>query len=105
MLKKSLENPNRRSAHYQKQSPFEGSNRQIRGMILKALTCQPHVTGREIARQLQVDTAILKKTCYNFKKRVLLRRFGEKLPLHKVDERNIIAEGWPCYDESCIAPN
>ena len=31
------ENPNRRSAHYTKQSPFEGSDRQIRGRLLKVL--------------------------------------------------------------------
>lgn len=38
MLKKSLVNPGRKSAHYTKQSKFEGSDRQIRGMILKILT-------------------------------------------------------------------
>lgn len=37
MLKSKIPNPNRKSAHYTKQSPFEGSNRQIRGMILKML--------------------------------------------------------------------
>ncbi len=37
-LKKTFKNPSRRSAHYTKQSKFEGSERQIRGMILKALT-------------------------------------------------------------------
>ena len=37
MLKTKLPNPNRRSAHYTRQAPFEGSNRQIRGMILKML--------------------------------------------------------------------
>lgn len=38
MLKKSLPNPSRQSAHHAKQSTFEGSDRQIRGMILKLLT-------------------------------------------------------------------
>ncbi len=32
-----VENPNRKSKHYSKQSKFEGSNRQIRGKILKEL--------------------------------------------------------------------
>jgi A/G-specific adenine glycosylase len=36
-LKKSTENPGRRSAHYAKQSPFEGSLRQARGKILKTI--------------------------------------------------------------------
>ena len=34
-LKKMYPNPSRRSAHYSRQSAFEGSNRQIRGAILK----------------------------------------------------------------------
>jgi A/G-specific adenine glycosylase len=38
MLKKLYQNPSRKSAHYTKQSKFEGSERQIRGMILKILT-------------------------------------------------------------------
>lgn len=38
MLKKKMPNPNRKSAHYTMQSKFEGSHRQIRGMILKLLT-------------------------------------------------------------------
>lgn len=36
-LKKNIPNPGRRSKHYSKQSSFEGSERQIRGMILKFL--------------------------------------------------------------------
>jgi A/G-specific adenine glycosylase len=36
-LKKRHGNPSRRSARYRRQSPFEGSTRQIRGMILQAL--------------------------------------------------------------------
>jgi len=36
-LKKRYGNLNTKSAHYQRQGPFEGSNRQIRGAILKAL--------------------------------------------------------------------
>jgi A/G-specific adenine glycosylase len=36
-LKKRYGNPNTKSAHYQKQGRFEGSNRQIRGVILRVL--------------------------------------------------------------------
>jgi A/G-specific adenine glycosylase len=36
-IKKTRKNPSRKSAHYSKQSPFKGSNREIRGMILKEL--------------------------------------------------------------------
>lgn len=37
-LKKTLPNPSRKSAHHAVQSKFEGSDRQIRGRILKKLT-------------------------------------------------------------------
>jgi A/G-specific adenine glycosylase len=37
MLKHAEPNPNRRSAHYQRQSSFADSNRQIRGLILKTV--------------------------------------------------------------------
>ncbi|MBU7014223.1 MAG: A/G-specific adenine glycosylase [Theionarchaea archaeon] len=45
MIKKSEKNPSRRSAHHQKQSPFEGSDRQIRGKILHILLDGPRSTG------------------------------------------------------------
>lgn len=41
MLKKNLPNPSRKSAHHTRQSKFEGSNRQIRGRIIKELTLSP----------------------------------------------------------------
>ena len=37
MLKKLGSNPNRKSAHYSRQAPFEGSKRQARGAILRHL--------------------------------------------------------------------
>jgi A/G-specific adenine glycosylase len=37
MLKETTANPGRRSAHYARQSPFSGSDRQIRGAILRLL--------------------------------------------------------------------
>lgn len=55
MLKQLYKNPSRKSAHHTKQSKFEGSERQIRGMILRALLDTPastfdrlcHLIGRE----------------------------------------------------------
>ena len=41
MLKGAAPNPNRRSAHHQRQAPFADSDRQIRGLILKALLQSP----------------------------------------------------------------
>lgn len=38
MLPKVVTNPNRKSKHYTKQSTFKGSNREIRGAVLRAVT-------------------------------------------------------------------
>ena len=44
MLKKLHKNPSRKSAHYTTQSKFEGSDRQVRGLILKLLTQFPRLS-------------------------------------------------------------
>ncbi len=40
-LKRALPNPSRRSAHHTRQGRFEGSNRQLRGWLLRELTARP----------------------------------------------------------------
>lgn len=40
-LSKEVPNPNRRSKRYTKQSPFEGSDRQVRGAVLRHLLAGP----------------------------------------------------------------
>ncbi len=44
-LKSTLPNPSRKSKHHTKQSPFQGSVRQIRGKVLKTLIQGPHTIG------------------------------------------------------------
>jgi len=55
MLKKQIVNPNKRSTHYSRQSPFEDSDRKIRGAILKALLQKPSLTEQEIAVAVRVN--------------------------------------------------
>ena len=80
MLKKRDRTLNKRSFHYQKQSPFKGSNRQIRGVVLKVLLgtayyeselmkeltkilhCNPERVKR-ILDQLEKEGFIAKKDC------------------------------------------
>ena len=50
MLKRAAPNPNRRSAHHQRQAPFADSDRQIRGLILKALLRSPALSVRELVK-------------------------------------------------------
>jgi A/G-specific adenine glycosylase len=56
MLKQRYHNPNRRSAQYQKQSPFKGSNRELRGMILRALTAHSRLSEAELVAKLNADS-------------------------------------------------
>ncbi len=55
MLAKEHKNPNRRSAHYQRQSPFENSNRQVRGRILKILVADAPLPAAEIVKRANAD--------------------------------------------------
>jgi A/G-specific adenine glycosylase len=54
-LKKIVANPNRRSTHYTKQSPFEGSDRRIRGRIIALILSTPDLTMSEIAVTLSEE--------------------------------------------------
>jgi A/G-specific adenine glycosylase len=60
LLKKRYQNPNRRSAHYHRQTPFKGSNRELRGLILKALTRQTSMSERELVESLTLDPERIK---------------------------------------------
>ncbi len=51
-LKYSVPNPNRRSAHYHRQAPFENSNRQIRGALLRLITAEGPLTKAQLTRAL-----------------------------------------------------
>jgi len=51
-LKRLAPNPNRRSAHYTRQSPFNGSNREVRSLILKILLTKPAHSLEELARSI-----------------------------------------------------
>lgn len=59
MLKKQFKNPSRKSAHHTVQSKFEGSDRQLRGKIIKLLIQQNQATLKVIQEQLQYDPRIV----------------------------------------------
>lgn len=60
-LKKLHANPARRSAHHTKQSRFEGSDRQIRGAVVRALTEHPSLKMAEIIGTIQKEPDRVKK--------------------------------------------
>jgi len=52
MLKKTGLNPNRRSAHYQRQSPFPGSDRELRSRILRLFLTHAEMPEEAIVARL-----------------------------------------------------
>ena len=56
MLGETSRNENRRSAHYHRQKKFEGSSRQMRGRILRALLTMRHATAKELAGVIHART-------------------------------------------------
>jgi A/G-specific adenine glycosylase len=55
VLKEGQANANRRSAHYTRQSPFRNSNREVRGLILKALVRESPLSAAEIVKKTGMD--------------------------------------------------
>jgi A/G-specific adenine glycosylase len=81
MVKKERQNPNRKSAHYQKQSPFEGSNRQIRGMILRVLTMEAWISQREIVERLGIDPERVKSNLLQLKREGFIKKKGNRFTI------------------------
>jgi A/G-specific adenine glycosylase len=59
MLKRRHSNPSRRSAHHARQGRFEGSSRQARGLIVRALAGR-RLTERELSRETGLSLARLR---------------------------------------------
>jgi len=76
-LKKKYANPSRSSAHYQRQSPFEGSNRQIRGVILQALVEKPRVCQGELGKAIPFRAEAVRQNLKQLEKEGLVARNGK----------------------------
>lgn len=71
MLKKRHPNPSRKSAHHQRQAPFAGSRRQVRGQLLKIILASPGITLARLS--LSIDRS------EEFTKSVLEELMGDSL--------------------------
>ncbi|MFP3043064.1 A/G-specific adenine glycosylase [Treponema primitia] len=60
-LKKITPNPNRRSAHYTRQSPFEGSFRQVRGRLIRTLVSEGPASAKELRKRTGIEKTDLYK--------------------------------------------
>lgn len=68
MLKKKFKNPARRSAHHVKQSRFEGSNRQVRGRIVRMMLDKQVCLKEELAEYVKTDPDCLDKALSGLEK-------------------------------------
>lgn len=73
-LKKSVPNPNRRSVHYTKQAPFEGSDRRIRGILLKILLQNRFLEEEEILSRIVEDPHRVRKILGDLEKEGFIKR-------------------------------
>jgi len=71
-LKKTYSNPSRRSKHYAKQSPFKGSNRELRSKILKYFLVYGKHPATIVAKALSMPNEIVKNNIEKMKKEGLL---------------------------------
>lgn len=76
MLKETIPNPNRRSAHYTRQGPFEGSNRQIRGRLVKRLLSSGPMEEKALCECLGADCDRISKIVKDLEGEGFLKRAG-----------------------------
>ena len=82
-LKERHPNPGRRSAHYTRQSPFEGSLRQIWGMILKALVKQPGISEAVLVKEINRDGEMVRKALRQLRTEGFIVKKGKRLIINE----------------------
>jgi len=81
MLKKEQVNPNRRSAHYSRQSPFENSNRQVRGRVLKILVNEAPLTRAQLVKKTGMDRERVKASLTKLTDEGFIKKVGRTYSL------------------------
>ncbi len=81
MLKRSIGNLVRKSTGYRLSGPFEGSMRQIRGLVLKTLLSSPGLTPDMISSITGIDTGRLKEAVDRLTQEGFLEKNGLKYSL------------------------
>jgi A/G-specific adenine glycosylase len=71
-IKKHLPNPGRKSANHMVQSKFEGSRRQVRGRIIKALTKTNPISRQALKKSLRISDKLLSEILKQLEKEGLI---------------------------------
>lgn len=74
MLKRTRTNPSRMSAHHVRQSPFRGSNRERRSLILRSILAAPGITEAELTRALPEAADSLARNLEHLEREGFIRR-------------------------------
>ncbi len=82
MLKQQCPNPSRKSAHHTLQSRFEGSDRQIRGAVVKLLTNNQSMSMPELMRMLKKDPVRVKKIVEQLRGEGFIKRTRRMLEIY-----------------------
>jgi A/G-specific adenine glycosylase len=83
MLKKTHPELNKRSSHYRKQSKFKGSNRELRGKILKLLLKKPQLTISDLSFKLKSNEKRIREILQQLEKDGFLKIEGKTVILSK----------------------
>jgi A/G-specific adenine glycosylase len=78
MIKQATANPGRRSAHHTRQSPFKGSNREVRSRILSAILAKGATTEQTLVVALDGDEERVKKNLADLEQEGFLVRKGRQ---------------------------
>jgi A/G-specific adenine glycosylase len=81
MLKKAFGNPSRASTRHTRQSPFRGSNREIRGAIIKSLLMYKACTETMLSKKTGFDLEKVKAVIRQLMEEGLVRRQGSRIDL------------------------
>jgi A/G-specific adenine glycosylase len=79
ILKKGARNPNTRSASYSRQSPFEGSDRQVRGMVLRHLLTGGGALEEELRGLVPVEPGRLERILRGLERDGFIERSGGRI--------------------------
>jgi A/G-specific adenine glycosylase len=77
MLKQETANPSRRSAHHVRQSPFKGSNREVRSRLLKSILARGTATEQELMNELAGDEVRVEKNLTDLEKEGFIVKTAE----------------------------
>lgn len=80
-IKSNYGNTNVRSKHYTKQSAFAGSDREIRGAIIKLLCAEGEATVYQLEKQLQKERGRIEEMLFKLTNEGMVRKQGARYKL------------------------